>query len=272
MGCFSNVYGPGLDEAVLVRASAILARAEARVKGTQYAENAHLARIPVDFTRVLRGAARPSLSRKDRDLAKWLDERDAARRLVEIMDRPDGLSLCDDLAGRTAFTARIRALATKETPEKPGRLRLTLDETHLTGSYPATVFRYVEDPLARDGKAILLPGKAGACTAWLDFQSLDLDADGLYIPRIRVRASPCGRDVLPFRAGVYNRIFRRVVNSFGPDAIDIQMGVEKYRWYTLGVVSPTMGDTLWIGLGDAGDPNAAVPDVWIDRVEIVRIQ
>lgn len=272
MGCFSNVYGPGLDETVLVRASAILARAEARVKGTQYAENAHLARIPVDFTRVLRGAARPSLSRKDLDLAKWLDERDAARRLVGIMDRPDGLSLCDDLAGRTAFAARIRALATKETPEKPGRLRLTLDETHLTGSYPATVFRYVEDPLARDGKAILLPGKAGACTAWLDFQSLDLDADGLYIPRIRVRASPCGRDVLPFRAGVYNRIFRRVVNSFGPDAIDVQMGVEKYRWYTLGVVSPRMGDTLWIGLGDAGDPNAAAPDVWIDRVEIVRIQ
>ena len=130
----------------------------------------------------------------------------------------------------------------------------------------------MEDPLARDGKAILLPGKACACTAWLDFQSLDLDADGLYIPRIRVRASPCGRDVLPFRAGVYNRIFRRVVNSFGPDAIDVQMGVEKYRWYTLGVVSPRMGDTLWIGLGDAGDPNAAAPDVWIDRVEIVRIQ
>ena len=58
-----------------------------------------------------------------------------------------------------------------------------------------------------------------------------------------------------------------MVNSFGPDAIDVQMGVEKYRWYTLGVVSPRMGDTLWIGLGDAGDPNAAAPDVWIDRIQ-----
>ena len=78
--CFANVYAAGIETADLVRADALLARAAARVAGTAWEENVRLARIPVDFTRALRGAARPSLSRRAVDLARWRAERAAARR------------------------------------------------------------------------------------------------------------------------------------------------------------------------------------------------
>ncbi len=269
--CFANVYAPGIDDAVLAKGAQILAMAAERVKGTPYEENVQLARIPVDFTRALRGAARPSLSRKPVDMARWRDDRDAARRLVAIMDRPGGLSLCDDLAGRTAFETRIRALAVQETPAVTGARRLTLDETHLTGSYPTTLFRYVDDPSARNKRAILLPGASGTCTAFLDLQSLNLDADGFYTLRIRLRTTACGEDVLPFRAGIYNRARQRSIRYYTPDKAEIAHGTERYRWYSLGVVTPAAGDALWVGLGGGADPNIPAPDIWIDRVEIVRI-
>ena len=55
--CFANVYAAGIETADLVRADAFLARAAARVAGTAWEENVRLARIPVDFTRALRGAS-----------------------------------------------------------------------------------------------------------------------------------------------------------------------------------------------------------------------
>ena len=270
--CFANVYAAGIETADLVRADALLARAAARVAGTAWEENVRLARIPVDFTRALRGAARPSLSRRAVDLARWRAERAAARRLVAVMDRPGGLALADDRAGRTAFATRLRALAAQEAPPAPGARRLVLEETHLTGDYPATRFAYVDDPAARDGRAIRMPGADGPCTAWLDFRSLDLDAEGVYQARVRVRTGACAPGVRPFRMGIYNRVYRRVVSSYVPDGEEVRQGTTTYRWYALDARTLRPGDALWIGLGGGDDPNEAAPDVWVDRVELVRLQ
>ncbi|MGN0846228.1 MAG: DUF4838 domain-containing protein [Kiritimatiellia bacterium] len=270
LGCFANIYAAGLDDALLVRAAERFARAEEVACGTPFEENVRLARIPTDFTRAIRGAARPSLARRAPDAARWREERDAARRLVAVMDRPGGLALCDDRAGRAVFATRLRALAAQEAPPGVPVRRLTLEETHLTGNYPATEFEYVDDPAAQDGRAIRFPGASGSCTAWLDFRSLDLDAGGVYIPRVRVRTSACATNALPFRMGVYNRLRGRVVAYFTPDAAERAHGCEAYRWYGLGAVSPQPGDALWIGLGGGDDPNTPAPDVWLDRVELLR--
>ena len=269
--CFANVYAAGIEAADLVRADAILARAAARVAGTEWEENVRLARIPVDFTRVVRGAGRPSLSSRAVDAARWRAEREAARRLVAVMDSPGGLALADDRAGRTAFATRIRALAAQEAPPAPGARRLVLEETHLTGDYPATRFRYVDDSAARDGRAIWMPGGEGPCTAWLDFRSIDLDAEVVYQVRVRVRTGACAPGVRPFRMGIYNRVYRRAVSSYVPEGEEVRQGTASYRWYALAARALRPGDALWIGLGGGDDPNEAAPDVWIDRVELVRL-
>ena len=153
----------------------------------------------------------------------------------------------------------------------PGARRLVLEETHLTGDYPATRFAYVDDPAARDGRAIRMPGADGPCTAWLDFRSLDLDAEGVYQARVRVRTGACAPGVRPFRMGIYNRVYRRVVSSYVPDGEEVRQGTT-YRWYALDARTLCPGDALWIGLGGGDDPNEAAPDVWVDRVELVRLQ
>ncbi len=270
--CFANVYTAGIETADLVRADAILVRAATRVAGTEWEENVRLARIPVDFTRVVRGAGRPALSVRAVDTARWRAEREAARRLVAVMDSPGGLALADDRAGRTAFAARIRALAAQEAPPVPGARRLVLEETHLTGDYPVTRFQYVDDSAARDGRAIRMPGGEGPCTAWLDFRSLDLDAEGVYQVRVRVRTGTCVPGVRPFRMGLYNRVYRRAVSSYVPEGEEVRQGTTSYRWYALAARALRPGDALWVGLGGGDDPNAAAPDVWIDRVELVRLK
>ncbi len=264
MGCFTSVYEGGLDPAALARADAALARAEAHARGTAWEATTRLARVPIDFTQALRGAARPGFVPPEP--TRWRAERDAARRLMEAMAHPGGLALCDDLAGRTVFTTRLRALAAQEMPPAPASRRLRLEETQLMGDFPATRFTYVDDPAAGDGRALRLPGTAARCTAWLDLRSLALTPGRACTLRVRLRTSrPAATGEIAFRAGVYNCTFNRVVTFCKPEAAE---PTTRYRWYALGTFVPQRGDALWIGLGGGDDPNAPAPDVFVDAVTV----
>ena len=281
MGCFERIYSPGISDVALKQAAAHLGRAEEILKalpvsaegvrdGEVFRQNLALARLPVDFTRAMRGWGRPFASRDASrvDKASWIEERACAQRVVAVLDSPGGLRFADDVAANTNFTHRLRTFAAAEQPPVPRR-RIILEETQLTGDYPATEFRYVCDPEAADGRAVLLPGKREESRAWLSFSSLILDPDGVYIPRVRVKVVPQnggGEADLAFRAGVYNHLHRRASAFLGPEAIKTQ----GYTWYSLGAITPKPGDMLWVSLPTYDDPSR-LPDVYIDRLELLLL-
>ena len=127
--------------------------------------------------------------------------------------------------------------------------------------------------MARDGKAAFLPGKDEVCTAWFWMDAVETDADVLYKPRLRIRIGSGEPGDEAFRAGVYNRSDKTAVSGIVVDVPPQADGVSgggkgRYVWYSLEPFSPRHGDAIWIGLGKG----AKRPDVWIDCLEIERIE
>ena len=272
MGCFERVRNPGLSNIYIDRAAVYLAKAAERADGTLYAENVLRARLPVDFTRAIRGYARPFLSCdiSKIDPLRYAEEQSGARRVVSILESPGGLGFAGDRAWTEAFRQRIVEFASRPKPKKAVR-RLRLEEWNLIGRIP-TSFGVVDDPLARDGKAVLLPGKDEICTAWFWMEAVQTDADALYMPRLRIRTSPGVHGGEAFRAGVYNRIDELAISGMivpvSPDSNDVSSGMkDRYVWYSLKPFTPRRGDTIWIGLAKG----AKRPDVWIDCISLERL-
>ena len=267
MGCFELVHARGLPDACLDRAAAHLARAADRAAGTPFADNVLRARLPVDFTRALRGYARPFLSRRiaQVDPRRYAEEQEGARRVVSVLDAPGSLRFAGDRAWNEAFRRRIREFAGRPCPTTVPR-RVVLEEWSLVGRMP-TAFETVDDPLAKDGRAALLPGRLESCTAWFWLDAIQTDPDGLYVPRLRIRIGSGGApDGEAFRAGLCNR--RTEKAGFGMMVPASWAEDGRYVWYSLAAISPKPGDAVWVSLGSG--PRR--PDVWIDRIEIVRLK
>ena len=143
--------------------------------------------------------------------------------------------------------------------------RVMLEEWNLIGRMP-TSFTVADDPLARDGRAARLDGDKEVCTAWFWMDALDTDAEGLYQPRIRARSGAPAPGGIAFRAGIYNRETETAVSGIVVSN-DAAVASGHYAWYSLEAFSPKRGDTLWIGLAEG----PVRPDVWIDRLEFVRL-
>ena len=264
MGCFERVGATGLPDACLDRAAEHLARAAACAEGTPYATNVLRARLPVDFTRAMRGYARPSLSRRPVDRARYAQEQEGARRVVAVLDAPGGLRFAGDVAWNEAFRRRICEFAARPPPDKPTR-RLALEEWNLIGRMP-TAFRVADDAQARDGRAVRLEGEKEVCTAWFWMDALRTDPDGTYVPRMRVRVGAKASGGIAFCAGIYNRDTDTAVSGLVVSN-DVMVAAGRYAWYSLDAFAPKKGDALWIGLAQG----PVRPDVWIDRLEFVRL-
>ena len=169
-----------------------------------------------------------------------------------------------DVAWNEAFRRRLREFATRPLPDKPVR-RLTLEEWNLIGRMP-TSFTVADDPLARDGRAVRLDGDKEVCTAWFWLDALHTDSEGLYQPRVRVRSGATAPGGIAFCTGIYNRETETAVSGIvvSNDAVAAS---GRYAWYSLNAFSPKKGDALWIGLANG----PVRPDVWIDRLEFVRL-
>ena len=272
MGCFELAWSPGLPDDYIDRAAAHLARAAGLAEGTPYAENVLRARLPVDFTRAMRGCARPFLSRDPGsiDAARFADEQAGARRVASVLNSPGGLRFAGDWAWNEAFRRRICEFAGRERPSKAVK-RVRLEEWNLIGRMP-TSFKVADDPKARDGRAVLLPGKDEVCTAWFWMDMLQTDADGIYMPRLRVRVDGCTPDGEAFRTGVFNRLDDTLVSGMVVPSSQIPQAAEesgsRYIWYSLKPFTPRRGDAIWIGLAKG----SRRPDVWIDCLSIERVE
>ncbi len=266
MGCFERVHAPGLPGSVLDTAAGILADAADRACGTPYAGNVLRARLPVDFTRAMRGYARPFLSRdiSRLDATRYAEEQAGARRVASVLHSPGGLRFAGDRVWNESLRRRIEEFAVRPAPVKPLR-RLALEEWNLVGRIP-TAFETVDDPLAGNGRAVRLPGRMDACTAWFWMDDVLADPDVRYTVRLRVRFSDVPPGTEAFCAGIYNRTHERAVNGISVKASGTSSG-SRYVWYSLKPFSPRVGDAVWIGLGGGMER----PDVWIDRIEIVRL-
>ena len=272
MGCFERVREPGLLDDCIDRAAICLSKAAERAEGTLYAENVLRARLPVDFTRAIRGYARPFLSGNLQtiDPARYAEEQAGAQRVVSILNSAGGLGFAGDRAWNEAFKRRIVEFASRPLPQKVTR-RLRLEEWNLIGRMP-TSFGVVDDPLARDGKAAFLPGKDEVCIAWFWMDAILTDADTMYMPRLRVRTGSGIPGGEAFRAGVFNRHDNKAVSGIVVEvpaqANEVPDGGKgRYVWYSLKPFKPRRGDAIWISLAK-GEKR---PDVWIDCIAIERL-
>ena len=264
MGCFAGIHSRTVPDDALEAGAELFARAAEKVSGTQFADRVARARVSVDFARALRGYGRPFLRRDTSgiDRVRYESQRAGARRARALLD---GMRVSDDRARDVLYRGLLRAFAEAEPPRAPNR-RVSLEEWYFLGSQVYEKLEFVDDPRAKDGRALRLAGTHPAQIAWLDFAALQMDADGVYAPRIRVRfdgGSPTGG---VFRAGVFNRLGERSQAFLAPKAAETSPS--GYAWYTLGTFTPKASDALWVS--PARSPGA--PDVYVDRVELVQIQ
>ena len=264
MGCFAGIHSRTVPDEVLETGATLFARAAEKAKGTPFEDRVARARAAVDFARALRGHARPFLRRdlSSLDLARYEDQRAGARRALPLLAR---MRVSDDRVRDALYRGLLRAFSDAE-PSPAPRRRLALEEWFFLGSQVYEKLDFVADPQAKDGRALRLAGTAPVQIAWLDFAALQLDADGVYAPRVRVRLAGGDGEGPVFRAGVFNRLGERSQAYLSPPA-----GAEPaagYAWYTLGTFTPKSSDALWISPAH----RAGAPDVLVDRVELVRIQ
>jgi len=262
MGCFAGLHSRTVPDEVLEEGADLFAQAAAKAAGTPYADRVARARAAVDFARALRGGARPFLSRdlSRLDSARWESQRAGARRALPLLER---MRVSDDRTRDALYRGMLQAFAKSERPSSPPR-RCALEESHFVGGLYEKL-DFVDDPAARDGRALRLSGPADSQVVWFDFSAMVLDADGVYAPRLRLRVSDRAGAGAVFRAGVHNRLSGRSSLFFAPSAASASDG---YAWYTLGAFTPKADDALWISTGR----RAGSPDVYVDRLEIVRIR
>ena len=264
MGCFAGIHSRTVPDEVLETGAELFARAAEKAKGTPFADRVARARAAVDFARALRGHARPILRRdlSGIDSARREDQRAGARRALPLLAR---MRVSDDRVRDSLYRGLLRAFADAEPPRTPRR-RLALEEWFFLGSQVYEKLAFVDDPRAKDGRALRLSGTGPVQIAWLDFAALQLDADGVYAPRIRVRLAGGTGDGPAFRAGVFNRLGERSRAFLEPRTAETSP--DAYAWYTLGTFTPKSSDALWISPARRAD----APDVHVDRVELVQIQ
>ena len=262
MGCFAGLHSQTVPDEVIDEGAELFARAAEKVAGSPFEDRVARARAAVDFVRALRGYARPLLSRDPArlDAARWESQRDGARRALSVLDR---MRLSDDRARDALYRGWLKSFADQKRPSAPLR-RCALDEVHFVGTLYEKL-EFVDDPRARDGRALRLSGPADAQVVWFDFNGMQLDADGLYAPRLRIRTDGGKGGGAVFRAGVHNRLSGRSKIFFAPRAEDASDG---YSWYTLGAFSPRPSDALWVSTGRREN----APDVFVDRLEVVRVR
>ena len=135
--------------------------------------------------------------------------------------------------------------------------------------------RYVEDPLAEDGKAIeCFGGKHGWCVNIFGFGNSVVKPGAKYRVRVRVRA-----ETVP---GAKGNVFWSGIYGWPPDSrARIQRTVEVdemkgagYEWYDLGVWKPVKGDYFWFGAGlfdrKKGEVSS-VKAVFLDKFDLTEV-
>ena len=264
MGCFAGIHSRTVPDDALEAGAELFARAAEKVVGTPFANRVARARVAVDFARALRGYGRPFLRRdiSGIDRARYESQRAGARRAWALLD---GMRVSDDRARDVLYRRLLRAFADAAPPRAPSR-RVTLEEWFFMGSQVYEKLAFVDDPRAKDGRALRLAGTGPAQIAWLDFAALQMDADGVYAPRVRIRLDGGSGEGAVFRAGVFNRLGERSQAFLAPQVVETSS--DGYAWYTLGTFAPKASDALWVS--PARRPGA--PDVYVDRVELVQIQ
>jgi len=270
--CFESAFAPGLDSDTLRAADAHLERAVDRTRGTPFAARTAQARLPLDFMLAQRGAARPRLAGAP-VLSDAADDRARAKRVLAAVDRPGGVRLADDAAGRYFYRHRLHALA-RMPALPPSATRLRLEDWNLTGDYPVTAFERVDDPRAKDGRAVRLPGTRAHARAWFDLRALHRARETPCEIRFRLRAVPSrglspsdgSAGTVPVRLGLYDTLGRRHVVYCEPSWTEV--GAE-YRWYSLGTCVPPPESRVWVGVGTVPAGAEAAADVFIDCLEVV---
>ena len=264
MGCFAGIHSQTVADEVLETGAELFARAAEKARDTPFSNRVARARAAVDFARALRGHARPAFRgvSSAEETARYASQRAGARRALPLLE---DMHVSDDRRREALYRGLLRAFAESEAPAAATR-RLSLEEWCFLGSQVYEKLESADDPRAKDGRALRLAGTGATQIAWLDFSLFRLDADGVYAPRVRVRVAGGSGSGVAFRAGVFNRMSERSKAFLAPTADP--SASDGYAWYTVGTFTPKTADALWISA--ARRPGA--PDVFIDRIELVRIQ
>ncbi len=269
MRCFESVYACGISAPMLDSAAALMAQARERAAGTKFADNVRRASLPVDFMRAMRGYARPSMASAAMDPARLESEREGARRVAAALNSPASLRLADDSVWEALLARRLRQFADADKLPPPSK-RLSFEEWAFTGTMPVA-FRIEDDPLAGDGRAVHLPGNLAHCSCWFELDSVAIDPEATYMPRLRLRVGKSAPRTPTFFAGIYNLNLRKVVSGMNCRREELPPGKaqagEAYFWYNVGAIQPKRGDVVWVALGGGAEH----PDVWIDKIELRRM-
>jgi len=191
-----------------------------------------------------------------------------AKRLLDAR-RPMNLRFAENPDREKTFREEMEEIVAHGVPAAADRAEVPASRLRLAAV--GTRGEYAKDPQTLDGTAIKLFNTHYEWSVRLDMASVAYDPDVKYRIRVRVRVEkdPAAKGEA-FWAGVYDRLAKKGCGQISVKAENCGGG---YEWYDVCVWTPRDGQNFWLGPGrfkkDGGV--SAVKAVWVDRVEISRV-
>lgn len=170
--------------------------------------------------------------------------------------------------------ATAEGLPKVEVPATHRADRLTIEDFRLSIGRRGEWGDYVSDPLAEDGTALkLFNTHYEWCTQWR-VDPTWFEPNTTYRVRMRIRVEKTGQaDGEAFWAGVYDTVRKQGYGQIQPKVSQVGDG---YQWYDVATWQPEANQYIWIGPGqfpkDKMATNPAIQAVYVDRMELVRVQ
>ena len=184
--------------------------------------------------------------------------------------KPFNLRFAENVEREKTFREEIAEMAAAIVPTT-GCDRAEVPASRLKLAVPGVRGEYTKDTGTLDGSAIKLFNTHYEWSVRLDLASVAYDPDVTYKVRVRVRVEKePGKKGEAFWAGVYDTPAKK---GRGSISVKVDKCGDGYAWYDVCKWKPRDGQYFWLGPGrfKKGVGVSAIKSVWVDRIEISRI-
>ncbi len=274
---FTNLPNPNLSEDFLTISYALWQQAEALVKDNPaISYNVRMSAISIMH------AYLAELSKNNKPKRLWVTTNPEqhtpselmvtlARELLARFKEGKDIRISEDMRREKETLNEWQATITFSSANQKAQHSAFIEESMVNLVKPGIWGKFVDDPLAEDGKALMLTNTHFEWCSSLPFNQIAFDPGKIYRIRARIRVDKTGTnsDLEAFWVGVYDPTNKR---SCGGREIKLARVKDGYHWYDIATWEPRSDHYFWIGPGRF-DTKAMVAHpghkgVYLDKLEL----
>ena len=200
--------------------------------------------------------------------AQLVEAKRLAQSLLDRMAEAKDIRIAENADSNSRIPREWRELVARASKPQTMMTSGEVEERHISLLNRGLWGDYVDDPLAEDGKALMLNGIHFEWCSQFPICRVAFEPGVKYRLRVRVRVEKLHDGGEAFWAGIYDRTAKRETARIAPRTEETSA---QYAWYEVATWTPKDSEYFWIAPGRFGkDGKSSIKALWIDKIEFSR--